>query len=61
MVQVEYSVAPGKMNHEKNLKSKISCQTPFKQEVQSFFSLPIYSTIGRQQSELSTESPKPTD
>jgi hypothetical protein len=30
MTLMRYSEARGKLNHEKNLKTKISCQTPFK-------------------------------
>jgi hypothetical protein len=41
---MEYLGAWGTLIHEKNLKSKISCQTPFKDDVTvlllSFFSVP---------------------
>jgi hypothetical protein len=51
----------GEMIHEKTPKSKILCQTPFTVSKKWSVFLPMYSTIGRQQSELSTESPKPKD
>ncbi len=34
---MEYLGAWGTLIHEKNLKPKISCQTPFKGELQSIF------------------------
>jgi hypothetical protein len=36
MVLKGYSGARGTLNYEKNVKSKISCQTPFKQKYRSF-------------------------
>jgi hypothetical protein len=36
MAPMEYSGAWGTLIHEKNLKSKISCQTPFKSQRKSF-------------------------
>jgi hypothetical protein len=40
-----YSGAQGKLIHEKNLKLKISCQTPFKPPYSPLFFLPISTLL----------------
>jgi hypothetical protein len=49
MVLMGFSGARGTLIYEKNLKSKISCQTPFKDDVNGFFSTSVIFFMGYKQ------------
>jgi hypothetical protein len=64
MIPVRYSEARGTLIYEKNLKSKISCQTPFKEPKNRFQgtnSARLCSLAGRYDNPLPTQFLAPTD